>query len=76
MPEFQKIDPAADYGAQEAANLKGVNRVTVYNAIRSGRLPARKTGTGYRVVGAALLAWKPGRWPQRRPAKPPVLREW
>lgn len=59
---------SADDGAwltvSEAAALLGIRRETVYEAVRAGRLPARRSGRDWLVTRADVDAYAA----RRRPA--------
>jgi excisionase family DNA binding protein len=59
VEEAPGIDPGATYDVAAAATLRGVQRQSVVNAIRGGRLAAERRGGTYAIAGAALLAWRP-----------------
>jgi excisionase family DNA binding protein len=58
MPDFQRIDPTANYTSAEAAALIGLSVTTVSQAATAGRLAATLTGAGYLIQGRDLLAWR------------------
>lgn len=55
-PGAPAVDPAAWYGTREAASVLGILPAAVQARLRRGRLPATKTGDGWRIRGADLLA--------------------
>jgi excisionase family DNA binding protein len=49
------------YTVQEVAALARVDARVVYNAVRSGRLPAHKIGREWRITRAAVEAYLLGK---------------
>lgn len=45
------------YTIEQVVNITGVGRSTVYNAIKSGQLEARKHGRRTWITSAALNKW-------------------
>jgi hypothetical protein len=56
--EEQDIDEARTYTAAEAAVIKRVTRRSVYDAIHTGRLAARRTNWIWLILGKDLKAWQ------------------
>lgn len=56
MQKAQEIVPNAVYTLKDACNLLKIGDSTARSWIRTGLLPARRIGKGYRFLGTDLLA--------------------
>lgn len=45
------------FNTQQVCDILGINRNTLYSLIRSGDIPARKVGKGYRILASVIEQW-------------------